>query len=201
MTLSVTVLLIHRTSSSAQIVHGHWPDVRWAEISSHSLNMTITALVRNVKLTLNQLICCHHWLTAFLFLVLTNLTNYLSDLGWPQGWPMSFQGWPVTPQATPQNRHRAQVNSGWICACPRLVLWAVSERNWSGTVQSLRPFDKNSLHLRLYFACSSLAPRCSHALIYIYICIPIFLLTIFLALVHVLSVCIWMFTCTRNVLS
>jgi len=64
-----------------------------SEISSHSLR-TITVLVKNVKLALYQLISCHHWLTAFLlFLVLSNLTNYLSDLGWPQGWPMSFQGW------------------------------------------------------------------------------------------------------------
>uniref|UniRef100_A0A8P4GDI7 Ig-like domain-containing protein n=1 Tax=Dicentrarchus labrax TaxID=13489 RepID=A0A8P4GDI7_DICLA len=33
--------------------------------------------------------------------MLTNLTNFLSDLGWP----MSFQGWPRPNQATAQNRH------------------------------------------------------------------------------------------------
>lgn len=95
-------------------LHGHWPNVRWAEISSHSLSTTITVLVKNVKLALNQLITCHHWLAAFLlFLLLTDLTNYLSDLGWP----MSFQGWPWPPQATPQNRHwTALVTLVWYTA-------------------------------------------------------------------------------------
>ncbi len=53
------------------------------------------------------------------------------------------------------------MNSGWICACPRLVVWAVSERNRSETERSLRPLDKNPLRAPTIFRTlrSALAPR------------------------------------------
>ncbi len=53
------------------------------------------------------------------------------------------------------------MNSGWICACPRLVVWAVSERNRSETERSLQPLDKNPLRAPTIFCTlrSSLAPR------------------------------------------
>ncbi len=56
---------------------------------------------------------------------------------------------------------KAQVNSGWICACPRLVVWAVSERNRSETERSLRPLNKNPLRAPTIFRTlrSALAPR------------------------------------------
>ncbi len=49
----------------------------------------------------------------------------------------------------------------WICACPRLVVWAVSERNRSETERSLRPLDKNPLRAPTIFRTlrSPLAPR------------------------------------------
>ncbi len=60
------------------------------------------------------------------------------------------------------------MNSGWICACPRLVVWAVSERNRSETERSLQPLDKNPLRAPTIFCTlrSSLAPRSAHMLWY-----------------------------------
>ncbi len=43
------------------------------------------------------------------------------------------------------------MNSGWIFACPRLVVWAVLERNRSETERSLRPLDKNPLRAPTIF--------------------------------------------------
>ncbi len=53
--------------------------------------------------------------------------------------------------------------TGWICACPRLVVWAVLERNRSETERSLRPLDKNPLRAPTIFRTlrSTLAPRSS----------------------------------------
>ncbi len=53
------------------------------------------------------------------------------------------------------------MNSGWICACPRLVVWAVLERNRSETERSLRPLDKNPLRAPTIFSTlrSPLTPR------------------------------------------
>ncbi len=52
------------------------------------------------------------------------------------------------------------MNSGWICACPRLVVWAVLERNRSETEWLLRPLDKNPLRAPTIFRTlrSPLAP-------------------------------------------
>ncbi len=55
------------------------------------------------------------------------------------------------------------MNSGWICACPRLVVWAVLERNRSETERSLRPLDKNPLRAPTIFRTLRSAPRSAPA--------------------------------------
>ena len=64
------------------------------------------------------MISCHHWLTAFLlFLVLTNLTNYLSDQGRTQG-----------PPATPGHPPESPLQTESCSYTHALVLCTVSVR-------------------------------------------------------------------------